>query len=306
MKNFSLLTLIISIIFTLTACAKDIPNAVQTEREVSNLFNFNSKTVTLNNGYEMPIFGLGTYSLHGDICKNSIKTALNNGVRLIDTAYFYGNELEIGEAIRESNVPREEIFVITKIYPSQFDNPEAAINQALRKLNIGYIDMMLLHHPGKNDVETYKTIERYISEGKIRSVGLSNWYIEELGYFLPQVNIKPALIQNEIHPYYQEIEVVEFIQSLGIAVQGWYPLGGRGFNKELLAEPVLAEIAANHGKSIVQVILRWNLQRNVIVIPGSSNPTHIKENTEIFDFELTPEEMNKIKSLNRDEKHDWY
>ena len=166
--------------------------------------------------------------------------------------------------------------------------------------------MMHLHHPGKNDVETYKTIERYISEGKILSVGLSNWYIEELGYFLPQVNIKPALIQNEIHPYYQEIEVVEFIQSLGIAVQGWYALGGRGFNKELLAEPVLAEIAANHGKSIVQVILRWNLQRNVIVIPGSSNPTHIKENTEIFDFELTPEEMNKIKSLNRDEKHDWY
>jgi diketogulonate reductase-like aldo/keto reductase len=277
-----------------------------TESEEKILFDLNSKTVTLNNGHKMPVFGLGTYSLHGETCKNSIKAALENGVRLFDTAHAYENEVEVGAAIRESNIPREEIFVITKLYPNQFDDPEAAIEETLQKLNLGYIDMMLLHHPGKNDVEVYKTIEKYISAGKIRSVGLSNWYIEELKNFLPKVNIKPALIQNEIHPYYQEIDVVPFIQSLGITVQGWYPLGGRGFNKELLADSVLSEIAKKHNKSLVQVILRWNLQRNIVVIPGSSNPAHIKENTEIFDFELSADEMEQIKNLNRNEKHDWY
>lgn len=269
-------------------------------------FDFETKTVTLNSGYEMPLNGIGTYSLTGDECYNSIISALNSGVRLIDTAYMYHNEEEIGRAIRDSGVPREEIFVITKIYPSQFDDPENAIELALEKLDIGYIDMMLLHHPGDGDVEAYKAMEKYVEQRQIRSIGLSNWYIEELEEFLPQVETVPALVQNEIHPYYQELEVVPYIQSKGIVMQGWYPFGGRGHTSELLNDETIVEIANNHNVTAAQVILRWNLQRGVVVIPGSSNPDHIKENTEIYHFELTDEEMQTMESLNRNEKHDWY
>ena len=271
-----------------------------------DLFNFETKTVKLNSGYDMPLNGIGTYSQTGDECYNSITSALNSGVRLIDTAYMYHNEEEIGRAIRDSGVPREEIFVITKIYPTQFDDPEGAIEMALEKLNIGYIDMMLLHHPGDGDVEAYKAMEKYVEEGKIRSIGLSNWYIEELEEFLPQVDTVPALVQNEIHPYYQELDVVPYIQSKGIVVQGWYPFGGRGHTSELLNDETIVEIANAHNVTAAQVILRWNLQRGVVVIPGSSNPEHIKENTDIYGFQLTDEEMQKMESLNRDEKHDWY
>ncbi len=269
-------------------------------------FDFGTKTVTLNSGYEMPIYGLGTYSLEGDECVQSVTAALENGVRLIDTAYMYHNEESVGEAVRNSGVPREDIFVITKLYPNQFSTPEAAIEQALEKLDIEYIDMMLLHHPGEDDVKAYKAMEKAAAEGKIHSIGLSNWYIEELEDFLPQVDTVPALVQNEIHPYYQENDVIPYIHDLGIVVQGWYPLGGRGYTKELLGDSVISEIAAAHGKSSAQVILRWNLQKGIVVIPGSSNPDHIKENTELFDFELTNEEMEKINALDRGEKHDWY
>ena len=269
-------------------------------------FNFNTKTVKLNSGYEIPLNGIGTYSLLNDVCYNSILYALQNGVRLIDTAYIYNNEEAVGKAVRDSKVNRKDIFIITKLYPNQYNNAEKAINDALKKLNVEYIDMMLLHHPGNNDVEAYKAIEKAIKEGKIRSVGLSNWYIKELKDFLPKINIMPALVQNEIHPYYQDTEVIEYIQSLGIAVQGWYPLGGRGHQKELLNDKVLKDIAAKYNKSVAQIILRWNLQRGVIVIPGSSNRQHIIENTEIYDFQLSDDDMKRISELNRDEKHDWY
>ncbi len=275
-------------------------------KENPGMFDLNSKTVTLNSGYIMPINGLGTYSLTGDTCFDSVTSALQSGVRLIDTAYMYHNEEEVGRAIRESGIPREEIFVITKLYPNQFSDPEKAIEQALNKLDIDYIDMMLLHHPGTDDVKAYKAMEKYVESGKIRSLGLSNWYVEELGEFLPQITIKPALVQNEIHSYYQENDVIPYIQSLGITVQGWYPLGGRGHTSELLGDETISEIAAAHGKSSAQIILRWNLQKGVVVIPGSSNPDHIKENTELYDFELTDEEMKRINALDRNEKHDWY
>lgn len=272
----------------------------------SGRFNFETGTVTLNSGYTMPINGLGTYSLTGETCVRSVSAALERGVRLIDTAYMYHNEAEVGRAVRESGIPREEIFVITKLYPSQFSNAEAAIDQALETMGLDYIDMMLLHHPGDGDVAAYQAMEKAVAEGKIRSIGLSNWYVEELEEFLPQVSVTPALVQNEIHPYYQENDVIPFIQSLGIVVQGWYPLGGRGHTAELLGDGVISDIAAAHGKSSAQVILRWNLQKGVVVIPGSSNPDHIRENTELYDFELTDEEMARINALDRNEKHDWY
>lgn len=274
--------------------------------ELPSNFDLAAREVSLNNGVIMPTNGLGTYSLKGQICIDSVSAALANGVRLIDTAYMYGNEAEVGRAVRESGIPRNEVFVTTKLYPNQFASAPEAIDEALSKLDIEYIDMMLLHHPGDGDVDAYKAMEDALDAGKLKSIGLSCYYIDELNRFLPQVSVTPALVQNEIHPYYQDAEVVPFIQNHGIAVQAWYPLGGRGHNAGLLSDPTLAKIARAYGVSIPQVILRWDLQRGVIVIPGSSNPGHIREDTQLYDFALSDVEMQRIADLNRNEKHDWY
>ena len=303
--------------FSAGASRADVKNwldeiGVTAEKETAQVgqFDFQNRTVLLNSGYTMPILGLGTYALDYDTCVQSVMTLIRSGGRLIDTAYMYGNEDAVGEGVRramaEYGVKREEIFVITKIYPSQFHAPEEAIDMALEKLDIGYIDMMLLHHPGSHDVEAYRAMEKYVEQGKIRSLGLSNWYIEELTDFLPRVTIMPALVQNEIHPYYQEQEVVPFIQEKGIVVQCWYPLGGRGYTAELLGNETIQSIASAHGVSAAQVILRWDLQRGIVVIPGSSNPDHIVENLDLFGFTLSDEEMQQIRLLDRGEKHDWY
>lgn len=268
--------------------------------------NGKAPMVTLNSGYEMPVAGIGTYSLTDEQCVNSIVSALQSGVRLIDTAYMYHNEEAVGKGMKQSGVPREEIFVTTKLYPSQFDHAAQAIDEALEKLDVEYIDLMLLHHPGAGDVKAYKAMEQAVADGKIRSIGLSNWYIKEIGEFLPKVTIPPAVVQNEIHPYYQESQVIDHMHGLGIVMEGWYPLGGRGHTQELLNDETITDIARAHNRSAAQVILRWNLQKGVVVIPGSSNPDHIRENISIFDFELTEEEMARINGLNRDEKHDWY
>lgn len=269
-------------------------------------FDLENGIVRLNSGYDMPIAGLGTYALSHDECVASVTALFENGGRLIDTASFYGTEKSVGEAVRNSDVPREEIFVTTKLYPNQFSDAEAAIDEALEILDIEYIDLMLLHHPGTGDVEAYKALEQAVRDGKIRSIGLSNWYVEELEEFLPQVTITPAVVQNEIHPYYQEQEVVPYIQDLGIVVEGWFPFGGRGHTAELFGDEVIAAIAKVHDVTPAQVILRWNLQRGIVVIPGSSNPDHIRENLDVFGFELTEEEMGQIAELDRGEKHEWY
>ena len=268
--------------------------------------NGKAPVMRLNSGYDLPAVGLGTYALHGSTCTNAVVAAIKSGYRLIDTASFDGNEREVGEGVRKSGVPREEIFVQTKLYPNQYSHAAKAIDEALEKLDIGYIDMLLLHHPASNDVTAYKAIEKAIQDGKVRTAGISCYYIRETDAFLPKVTIKPSLIQNEIHPFYQDSPVVDHIQSKGIVVQGWYPLGGRGYTGAMLNNTVLCGIAAAHGKSPAQVILRWNLQRGVAVIPGSCNPEHIKENISIFDFELSQEEMEQIFGLDKHEKHDWY
>lgn len=297
-------------LITLSACSQTSQSEEKTvtdkNEKTDAIFDIDKKKVTLNSGYEMPLNGLGTYSLKDEICVQSVSSALASGVRLIDTAHAYDNEEAIGKAIKASRVPREELFITTKLYPDQFSDPEAAIEEALDKLDVDYIDLLLLHHPGVDDVKAYKAMESYMEMGKIRSIGLSNWYVEELETFLPQVSITPAVVQNEIHPYYQENEVIPFIQEKGIVVEGWYPFGGRGHTKELLDDEVINEIAENHKVTSAQIILRWNLQKGVVVIPGSSNPVHIKENTDIYHFELSKSEMERINALNRNEKHDWY
>lgn len=290
-----------------TASVSSVPDIPEEAPAASApVFDFETQRVQLNSGYDMPIVGLGTYALEDEECIGSVTALLESGGRLIDTASYYGTEESVGEAIRQSGVPREEIFVTTKLYPSEFSNAEQAIDECLSSLDIGYIDLLLLHHPGTGDVEAYHALEQAVADGKARSIGLSNWYIEELEDFLPKVNIMPAVVQNEIHPYYQENEVIPYIQNLGIVVEGWFPFGGRGHTRELFEDEVIASIAQAHDVTPAQVILRWNLQKGVVVIPGSGNPDHVRENMDVFGFELTEEEMSQINGLDRGEKHEWY
>lgn len=316
MKKIAAVLIVVVLSIGLTACGKttgeNLPMDSKENIEEVTYFdlasgtNGNAPTVRLSSGYDMPILGIGTYALHGETCISAIHAALKSGVRKIDTATIYGNEEEVGEAIRTSGVPREEIFVTTKLYPNEFSNAEKAIEDSLARLNIGYVDLMLLHHPGAYEVQAYRAMERAVASGKIRSLGVSNFYIKEINEFLPNVMIKPVLVQNEIHPFYQEKEVVDYVHNLGIVMEGWYPFGGRGHTGEILNNPLIREIADTHNVSSAQVILRWNLQRGVVAIPGSSNADHIKENISVFAFELTAGEMEKIASLDRNLKFDWY
>ena len=221
----------------------------------------------LNNGHSLPLVGLGTYSLKGQICIDAVYGAIRLGYRLIDTAHMYGNEREVGIAVRravaDGLASREEIAVATKLYPDQYARPASAIEESLAKLDLGWCDIMRLHHPGRDDVSAYRAMEDHAGRGLIRSLGLSCFYQAELDAFLPQVRVKPVLVQNEIHPYYQDRQNTLHIQSQGIAVQAWYPLGGRGHQRELFADPVLQDIASRHGKTAAQVMLRWNVQNGV-------------------------------------------
>ncbi len=219
---------------------------------------------------------------------------------------MYDNEEEVGRAIRDSNIAREEIFVITKLYPSQYKRARQEIEKSVKKLNIGYVDMMMLHHPSSDDVYAYKEIEQAIKEKKVRCAGISCYYVNELSYFLPKIEILPALVQNELPPYYQDEEVVKFIHSKNIDVMAWYPLGGRGYTFSILNDPTIVSIANKYHKTSAQIVLRWYVERGVIVIPGSSDIKHMEENLNIFDFNLSQDDMENIKKLNRNEKHDWY
>jgi diketogulonate reductase-like aldo/keto reductase len=278
--------------------------------DLTPVFDFEKKTVKLNSGYEMPITGLGTYTQMDETCINSILLYVENGGRMFDTAFMYGNEKEVGEGMRQAmekyGLKREDLFVCTKIYPTQYEDPETAIEEALQKLDVEYIDLMFLHHPGPQDVKAYKALEKYQAMGKIHSIGLSNWYERELEELMKEVDVMPSLVQNEIHPYYQEKGVVKYMQKRGIVMECWYPLGGRGHTGELLSDPTITKIAEAHGVSAAQVILRWDLQRGIVVIPGSTNEKHIKENLDLYGFELSEEEMNEIAGLDRNTKFDWY
>lgn len=272
------------------------------------VFDLENDTVLLNNGQTMPILGIGTYLLSQSEAEDSVYWALRDGYRLIDTAHIYGNEEGVGKgikrAISEGLVTREEIFVTTKMWTADFDDGESAIEESLRRLDLDYIDLMILHHSQpSNDVTAYQAMEKAVGEGKLRSIGLSNYYTaEDFDRLVNATTITPALLQNETHPYYQSKEMKEHLKQYGTVLESWFPLGGRGNTQTLFNDPVIAAIAAAHEKTSAQVILRWHLQAGNIAIPGSSNEAHIQENYEIFDFSLSDEEMQELTGLDKQER----
>ncbi len=276
------------------------------------MFDLQKGTVTLNNGIEMPILGIGTFALSDSDAEESVYWALHDGYRLIDTARIYGDEAGVGRAIKraieEGFVTREEIFVTTKMWTTDYDNGDAAINASLERLGLDYIDLMILHHSHpSNDIKAYQAMEKAVGDGRLRSIGLSNYYDpDDFDRVVDAVTIVPALLQNETHPYHQSTEMKEHIAQYGTVMESWFPLGGRGNTQTLFNDPVIAGIAAAHGKSSAQVILRWHLQAGNIAIPGSHNEKHIQENFEIFDFELTDEEMSQMTALDKNDRlGDW-
>lgn len=276
------------------------------------VFDLHKGTVTLNNGIEMPILGIGTFALSDSDAEESVYWALHDGYRLIDTARIYGDEAGVGRAIKraidEGFVTREEIFVTTKMWTTDYDNGDAAINASLERLGLDYIDLMILHHSQpSNDIKAYQAMEKAVEDGRLRSIGLSNYYDpDDFDRVVNAVTIVPALLQNETHPYHQSTEMKEHIAQYGTVMESWFPLGGRGNTQTLFNDPVISGIAAAHGKSPAQIILRWHLQAGNIAIPGSHNEKHIQENFEIFDFELTDEEMNQMTALDKNDRlGDW-
>lgn len=288
-------------------------NSVKTDLpEGTAVFDLEKGTVMLNSGYKMPIIGLGTYRLSDSECENSVYHALLYGGRLIDTARIYGNEAAVGRgiqrAIDEGICKREEIFVTTKMWIDDYDDGDAAIDASLERLGVDYIDLMILHHsqPG-NDVEAYQAMERAVTDGKLHSIGLSNFYEpEDFDRLAEKITIPPALLQNETHLYHQSREIKEHIAQYGTVMESWFPLGGRGQTQTLFNDPTVVSIAKAHDKTSAQIILRWHLQAGNIAIPGSSNPDHILENLSIFDFSLSDKEMKQLTDLDKNERFgDW-
>lgn len=272
-------------------------------------FNFDTKTVTLNSGYEMPIIGLGTWTQNDEETANSVYYALEDGYRLIDTAQYYGNEYGVGEglkrAIDDGIVTREEVFITTKIMPGSYNNAYNSIDESLERLGVDYIDLLLIHQPGSNDEEVYKAMEQGVYDGKVKSIGISNYYTkEEIDEVLSYATIVPAVIQNENHIYYQNTDLKEYVSKYGIIIESWYPFGGRGHTSENFNNEVIRDIATKYNKTSAQIILRWQLQAGYIVIPGSSNPDHILENNSIFDFSLNEEDMKNIADINKNQRYE--
>ena len=255
---------------------------------------------TLNNGIKMPMAGIGTFLLSPDEAEASVLAALKEGYRLIDTANAYMNEKAVGRAIKKSGVPREDIFLETKIWPSFYEQ-EDAIDKTLERLNTDYIDLLLIHQPAGNYIAGYRLMEKAYKEGKVKAIGLSNFTKEGVQEILDTCEIKPAVLQTEVHPYDQKTDLKQFLAKEDIKIQAWYPLGHG--DKTLMKEPAFIIAGSKYKKSTAQVILRWHIQAGNIVIPGSKNPEHIKANLDLFDFSLTDEEMAKIAAMDKKQRY---
>ena len=260
----------------------------------------NQLYVKLNNGVEMPMAGIGTFLLSPQEAEASCISALQDGYRLIDTANAYVNEKAVGRAMKNSGIAREEIFLETKLWPS-FYNDVDAVEKTLQRLDTDTIDLLLIHQPAGNYIAGYRLMEQAYKAGKVRAIGLSNFNEEQIREILSVCEVRPAVLQTEIHPYSQEKGLKEFLSKEDIVIQAWYPLGHG--DAALLQEPVFAKLAEKYGKSNAQIILRWHIQAGNVVIPGSKNPEHIRANFDLFDFELTAEEMQEIQKLNKDKRY---
>lgn len=253
-------------------------------------------TVTLSNGVEMPVAGIGTYLLTPDEAEASVIHALKGGYRLIDTANAYVNEKAVGRGVRASGLPRKEIFLETKLWPAFYEQPDA-VEKTLERLGTDYIDLLLIHQPAGNYVAGYRQMEAAYQAGKVRAIGLSNFTEEQVKEILSLCEVRPVILQTEAHPYFQETALKKFLAGEGIVLQSWYPLGHG--DPALLQEPLFAALGEKYGKSNAQIILRWHIQAGNIVIPGSKDPQHIKDNFDLFDFTLTQDEIAQIAELDK-------
>lgn len=252
--------------------------------------------IKLNNGIECPSAGVGVFMLTPEQAENSVREALKMGVRLIDTANAYVNERATGRGMKESGVDRKDIFLSTKLWASEYEN-ENAVEETLERLGVDYVDLLYIHQPAGNWKAGYRQLEKAYREGKARSIGISNFegeYLQELEAFW---EIVPQFIQVEAHPYFQQEELRKELDKYGIKLMSWYPLGHG--DKALLNEPIFTELGKKYGKTNAQILLRWHVQMGFSVIPGSSNPDHIRDNFDIFDFALSDEDMAEIAKLNK-------
>ncbi len=255
------------------------------------------KHITFNNGVKIPQAGLGTYLLAPDDAQAAVTYALKNGYELIDTANAYVNERAVGRGMRDSGRAREEIFLETKLWPCFYES-DAAVDETLERLGTDYIDLMILHQPAGNYLAGYQKLEAAYKAGKLRSIGISNFDQSEIENLLANCEVTPALIQVECHPYFPQTQLKELLAKHNIALQAWYPLGGRD-NKAILDEPVITSLAKKYSKTAAQIIMRWHVQQGNIVIPGSKTPAHIADNINIFDFTLSDKDMEAIATLDR-------
>ena len=256
--------------------------------------------VTLNNGIKMPMAGIGTFLLTSDEAEASVLNALACGYRLIDTANAYVNEKAVGRAMKKSGVSREEIFLETKLWPAFYEQPDA-VEKTLERLDTDYIDLLLIHQPAGNYIAGYKLMEKAYKEGKVKAIGLSNFSQSQIREILDICEVKPVVLQTEVHPYYQEKKLKDYLKKEGIVIQAWYPLGHG--DKALLEEPLFQELGKKYGKSSAQIILRWHIQAGNIVIPGSKSPAHIQDNFDLFDFSLTAWEMAQISIMDKNVRY---
>ena len=256
--------------------------------------------ITLNDGNKIPQFGLGVFQISGDEkTKEACLEAFKLGYRHVDTAHAYQNERGVGQAVKESGIPREEIWITTKLWPSEYGEGKTAkaIDKMLERLQTDYIDLLLLHQQFGDYLGAWKDMEKAVAESKVKSIGLSNFESERLEEVLAAATINPSVLQVECHPYYQQNDLKKRIAPYNTVIESWYPLGHG--DAVLIEEPVFTKLSEKYGKSNAQIILRWHIQEGIIVFPKSSNPVHIKENIDIFDFELTEEEMNEIRQLDK-------
>ena len=255
--------------------------------------------ITLYNGVKMPIVGYGVYQVSKEECERCVMDALAVGYRSIDTAQSYFNEEEVGNAIKKSGIPREDIFLTTKVWVEHYGYEQAkkSVFESMRKLRTDYLDLVLLHQPFSDYYGAYRALEDLYNEGKLRAIGVSNFYPDRLVDMALFNRVKPMLNQVEIHPFHQQTEAKKWMERYGVQIEAWAPFGeGRG---GLFENPVLAEIAEKHKKTTAQVMLRWHIQRGVVVIPKSTHKERMEENLNIFDFALDQTDMNRISELDQ-------